>query len=474
VASEAVPYSKTGGLADVAGALPKALRQVGVDSLLITPFYQQTKHDLVWHTAVDEFRVEWRGRNHSVRAFYSEENGSPTFLIHSPEFFFRSSIYGFNEDYDRFAFFNRSALALLKIIGRAPDIIHLNDWHCGFAAAEIAHLRYWDPYWRNAKTVLSIHNMAYQGVFDAGELPEMGFHSHFEQNAFLFNGAACALKAGLSTADTLSTVSRRYSFEIQTPENGFGLDWLVRDRTHRMFGITNGVDYDVWNPETDPELDRHYSAADLDGKQECKRRLLNKFSLPEAMDKPLFASVTRLTAQKGFRLIQETIGEIIENGGYFVSLGSGESEYEDFLQRLRDAAPKQVGIFRGYNEPLAHQIEAGADIFLMPSKFEPCGLNQMYSLRYGTVPIVHAVGGLDDTVEDFNRLTGQGNGFKFQRFAADDFLGKIFEAFYAFAEPDTWRKIQLNGMKADNSWTRAALNYVDLYRLTSALPQAAL
>jgi starch synthase len=226
------------------------------------------------------------------------------------------------------------------------------------------------------------------------------------------------------------------------------------------------VDYDVWNPETDPDLPAHFNAQNLDGKRECKRALLQKFLLPENLDKPIFASVTRLTAQKGFELIQQTIGEILATGAYFIALGSGEKSSEDFLQKLKNAAPQQVGVYVGYNESLAHQIEAGADMFLMPSRFEPCGLNQMYSLRYGTVPIVRAVGGLDDTVENFDRVNGSGNGFKFNEFRADKFLEKIYEALFAYHEPDAWRKIQWNGMTVDNSWENAARKYVELYRMT--------
>jgi starch synthase len=293
LAAEAVPYSKTGGLGDVAGALPKALRQVGVDSLLITPLYQQTKENLIEQLAIDDLWVDWRGQNYRAQVYYSEANGSPTYLIHAPEIFFRSSIYGFREDYERFAFFNHAAIVLLRRIGFAPEIVHLNDWHCGFAAIEIAKLRRWDSFWHNTRTVFSIHNLAYQGIFGMEELWKLGFDDDFSRNAFSFNGAASALKAGLADSDMLSTVSRRYAYEIQTAENGYGLDWLLRQRSNRLVGITNGVDYDVWNPATDTELPAHFNSADLSGKRECKRQLLHKFFLPENLDKPIFASVTR-------------------------------------------------------------------------------------------------------------------------------------------------------------------------------------
>ncbi|MBC7899008.1 MAG: glycogen synthase [Saprospiraceae bacterium] len=469
IAAEAVPYSKTGGLGDVAGALPKALRQVGVDSLLITPCYLQTKSEYLWQTAIDDLWVDWRGGSYRAKVFYSEANGSPTFLIDAPEYFHRDSIYGYREDHERFAFFNHAALLLLRRIGQAPDIVHLNDWHCGFAAVELASNRKWDPYWSNTKTVFSIHNMAYQGVFGTEDLWNFGLGSDFARNAFMSNGAASAMKAGLEISDTLSTVSRRYSFEIQSPENGYGLDWLVRQRASRLIGITNGVDYDVWNPQTDPEIDAHFSLDNLDGKIECKRLLLDQFSLPIDLNRPIFASITRLTAQKGIDLMMQVAGEILEAGAYIISLGSGERAYENFWQRLRDHAPHQVGVYRGYNEKLAHQIEAGADMFMMPSKFEPCGLNQMYSLRYGTVPIVRAVGGLDDTVRNFDAVNGLGNGFKFEAYSADKFQEKIYEAIFAYGDKDTWRTLQRNGMSDDNSWENAARKYVELYEWTRRL-----
>ncbi len=453
-------------MGDVAGALPKALRSIGEDAFLITPCYLQTKGEYLWHTAIDDLLVDWRGTRYLAKAFYSEANGSPTFLIDYPPLFHRNSIYGYTEDYERFAFFNHAALELIKRLGVAPDIVHLNDWHCGFAAVEIAHLRFWDPYWANTRTVFSVHNLAYQGGFGLDELWKFGFSSEFERNAFAFNGYASAMKAGLATSDMLSTVSKTYGFEMQTAENGYGLDWLLRQRSNRLYGIVNGVDFDIWNPETDSELDSHFNVQNIDGKQACKKDLLERFSLPVDLERPIFANVTRLTAQKGIDLMMQVAGDILATGAYIISLGSGEKRYEDFWQRLRDYAPRQVGVYRGYSESLAHKIEAGADLFMMPSKFEPCGLNQMYSLRYGTIPIVRAVGGLDDTVENFDAVSGKGNGFKFREYRADKFLERIYEALFAYYDKEAWRKLQWNGMTADNSWQNAARKYVQLYNLT--------
>lgn len=463
LSSEAVPYSKTGGLGDVAGALPKALRRIGVDAFLVTPCHLQTDRSNLWNVAIESLEVPWAGAVSRVKVFYSEASGAPTYLIDSVEMFHRDTVYGSGDDHRRFAFFCRAALELVERIGSPPDIVHLNDWHCGFAAVELASRRGSDAYWRSSRTVFSIHNLAYQGVFDAKELPSLGFTRTEEADAFTLDGAASALKAGLAVSDVLSTVSKRYAREIQTEELGGGLDWLLRSRSDRLFGIVNGIDFDVWNPATDAELPARFDGSHLSGKALCKSALLDHFGLSPDLGRPVLASITRLTSQKGIDLMMAAADEIVGAGARLVSLGSGESRYEDFWQRLRDRHPDSVGIFRGYNEKLSHLIEAGADMFLMPSKFEPCGLNQMYSLRYGTVPIVRAVGGLDDTVEEFDAVTGRGNGFKFAEYRADKFLEKVFEALFRFQDKGSWRRIQANGMAADNSWERAATQYVELY-----------
>jgi starch synthase len=248
-------------------------------------------------------------------------------------------------------------------------------------------------------------------------------------------------------------------------ELGNGLDWLLRERSNRYIGITNGIDFEEWNPAGDKNIAANYSPEDLTGKRKCKEDLLRHFGLYVDLERPVFGWVSRLTPQKGVELLQSVAFEIVMSGCYFVALGSGSSEYENFLQALRDFAPRQVGVFKGYNEPLAHKIEAGSDMFLMPSKFEPCGLNQMYSLRYGTIPIVRGTGGLDDTVEEFDRLSQTGNGFKFYPYEANAFLEKIYEAIFNYAEPNVWRRLQSNGMRVDNSWEKAANNYLALYTM---------
>jgi starch synthase len=464
LSSEVIPFAKTGGLADVAGALPKALRELDVDARIILPLHQQIDRGLLNENPI-EFPVDWRGRLRPVRIYQSDAAGAPAYLIDAPEYFSRSSIYGSADDHERFAFFSRAALSLLRHLDWQPDIVHGNDWPCGFATIELRARRRFDPFFQKSRTLFSIHNLAYQGRFDADDLWWMGFDDYRDKNDFMFGGTASALKAGLIAADFLSTVSRRYALEIQTPEQGYGLDWLLRRRNNELVGITNGVDYDVWNPETDPNVAAHFSVEDRSGKRECKLDLLRRFGLPEEVDRPIIAIISRLVAQKGYDLIQPLAPAILNTGCFFIALGAGAREYEDFLQSWHDAAPHRVGIYKGYaGEPLAHQIEAGADMFLMPSLYEPCGLNQMYSMRYGTVPIVRATGGLDDTVENFDERHGTGNGFKFQSYTPAALLEKIREALYFYDKPEAWGRIQRNGMGMDNSWSAAARKYVELYQ----------
>jgi starch synthase len=465
LSSEVVPFAKTGGLADVAGALPKALGKHDVDARVILPLYQQIDTGRLDNSIIEKVPVEWRGQIRSTRVYQSDAAGAPAYLIDAPEYFSKPSIYGYFNDHERFAFFSRAALALVKHLDWQPDIVHGNDWPCGFAMIELRARRRYQEFFSNTRTLFSIHNLAYQGAFDPGDLWWMGFGDPPDKDDFILKGAASALKAGLIAADALSTVSRRYAEEIQSPEHGSGLDWLLRARRNRLAGITNGVDYDVWKPETDPHIAAHFSADNLSGKLKCKLDLLRRFGLPQEPERPIIAIISRLVAQKGYDLIRQLNGAILQTGSFFIALGAGAREYEDFLQHWHDSAPRQVGIYKGYaGEPLAHQIEAGADMFLMPSYYEPCGLNQMYSMRYATVPIVRATGGLDDTVEDFNPKRGTGTGFKFREYNASALLEKIREALYFYNKPEAWQKIQLNGMAMDNSWDAAAQKYIQLYQ----------
>jgi len=470
LSSEAVPFAKTGGLGDVAGALPKALNDENTEAVLILPLYDLVDRRLLREKFIDNLAVEWRGKKPLVSVWRSDAAGAPAYLIEAPHYFARPEIYGYRDDHERFAFFCRAALALCKRLGDPPDIVHCNDWPGGFGAVEVRARRAFDDFFKNTRTVFSIHNLAYQGVFDAADLWWLDFGERNEREAFMFKGTASALKAGLVSADALSTVSKRYAQEIQTTEHGYGMEWILRARSDRLAGITNGVDSEVWNPETDPHIAVNFSAEDLSGKLKCKLDLLERFSLPPEPGRPIIAIISRLVAQKGYDLIKDAIGSILGTGAFFIALGAGQ--YEDFLQSLRDSAPHRVGIYKGYaGEPLAHQIEAGADIFLMPSLYEPCGLNQMYSMRYGTVPLVRATGGLDDTVQQFDATTGNGTGFKFGPYSVPAMLEKIREALYFYSQPEIWRRIQRNGMAVDNSWSAAAQKYRELYDATSKLQE---
>ena len=463
LSSEAVPFAKTGGLADVSGALTKALHDEGADSFLITPLYDQVDRGLLSGTFLEDLEVEWRGKRPRISVWRSEALQAPTYLIDAPFYFDRGKIYGDTDDFERFAFFCRAAIALLRRLGSAPDVLHCNDWPCGFAAVEMRARCLQEEFFANTRILFSIHNLAYQGGFNPADLWWLGFSDYSAD--FMLQGAASALKAGIIAADAVSTVSPRYAREIQTAEQGYGLDWLMRARSDRLVGITNGVDYETWNPETDPDIAAHFSADDLAGKRECKLDLLRRFRLPEEPERPLIAIISRLVSQKGYDLIRQAASGILQTGAFFVALGAGAREYEDFLQIWHDTAPHRVGIYKGYaGEPLAHQIEAGADIFIMPSLYEPCGLNQMYSMRYGTVPVVRATGGLDDTVENYDVMANKGNGFKFGPYSAPAMLEKIREAIYFYTQPDIWAKIQRNGMITDNSWSAAAKRYLELYQ----------
>ncbi len=470
LAPEAVPFAKVGGLADVSSALTKALHAEGIDSLLILPLYDQIDRSQL-RISDENLALYWRGRIARVRVWQSDELNAPTYFIDAPHYFNRGKIYGDADDHARFAFFCRAAIALIRRLDKPIDILHCNDWQCGFAAVELRRLRRHDEFFAGTKILFSIHNLAYQGLFDPADLWLLGFDDGKDE--FLSNGAASALKAGVMKADALSTVSPRYAQEIQTPEQGYGLEWLMRARSDRLAGITNGVDYEIWDPETDSHIAAKFSAEDLSGKLKCKLDLLRRFALPPEPERPIIAIISRLVAQKGYDLIRNAARGILYTGAFFIALGAGAREYEDFLQSWHDAAPRRVGIYKGFaGEPLAHQIEAGADLFLMPSLYEPCGLNQMYSMRYGTVPVVRATGGLDDTVQSFDPATGLGNGFKFGSYSGAAMLEKIREGLYFYNQPEVWKRIQRNGMTTDNSWSAAAKKYIELYREIPGPPQS--
>lgn len=469
--SEVVPYSKTGGLADVCGALPKALKQIGCDILVVSPRYTGMSHkagDVVSGNAgwqlFNDLAVPFAGGVKYAGVWVDYLDDVPFYFIDNAEYFGRGYIYGYGDfDVERFAFFSRAVLELAKRLGAPPDIIHCNDWQTGLLPAYLASVYRHDPYFARTRTLFTIHNLAYQGIFNPGLLGHIGLGFDVYEYGLEFYGQASAMKSGLFFSTALSTVSPKYAREIQTPEFGNNLDGLLRWRSHDLIGILNGVDYTEWNPAHDAHTVAHYSVEHMEGKRACKLDLLRQFYLPEDLERPVVAIISRLTAQKGLDLLAQAVWRILDTGAFFILLGSGGKSYEDYFQYVRDSRPAQVGVFFGYNTALAHKIEAGADMYVMPSAYEPCGLNQMYSLKYGTVPIVHGVGGLDDTIENFDRGTGQGNGFKFYDYSADRLAEKFYEALLVYDDKELWRRVQRNGMLADFSWTRAANEYLRAY-----------
>jgi starch synthase len=464
-ASEVVPYAKTGGLADVSAALPKALSRLGHSVRVVMPRYNVEKILSRGVRLPGQLRVPFDFGTRISDVYVDRSGEVDVYFIDAPEYFARGKIYGEYDDVERFAYFSRATIEFAKGLGERFDIFHLNDWMTGLMPVYLKTVYRDDPTLAGVRTLFTIHNMAFQGLFSKSLLPKLGLPEEIYsmEGGLEFYGAASALKGGLVFSDALSTVSPRYSQEIQTPEFGNKLDGLLRARRNDLYGILNGVDYDEWNPEIDPLIAARYSVNDLSGKLECKRDLLRTFGLPEELDRPLVGCISRLSDQKGFDLIFKSIERMLERGITFILLGSGAEIYERGFQALRKARPLQVGVYLNLSNELAHKIEAGADIFLMPSKFEPCGLNQMYSLKYGTVPIVRAVGGLDDTIEDFDRATRRGNGFKFYEYNSERLLEKFYEAIMVYADRELWRALMMNGMRADYSWNASAKHYIEVY-----------
>jgi starch synthase len=339
--------------------------------------------------------------------------------------------------------------------------VQCNDWMTALVPAHVRTTYGSDPFWSRVGTLFTIHNMAFHGIFGPADIPKFGFSPDFfrTDGGFEFHGQASMMKAALLSADLVSTVSRKYAQEIQTPEFGYRLDGLLRARARDVVGILNGVDYEHWDPRHDEHIPAAYWADQMDGKLACKREMLSRFWLPDEPQRPVFGIVSRLSDQKGIDLIAESVVKLIETGAFFIELGSGSREYEEMFQALRDTYPRSVGVYRGYSEPLAHVIEAGSDFFLMPSRFEPSGLNQLYSLRYGTPPVVRATGGLDDTITHFDRASRTGNGFKFYEYRADRLLETIYEALLIYRQPELLAAVRRNGMLEDFSWDRSAAEY---------------
>jgi len=468
VASEGLPFSKTGGLADVVEALPKALVALGHEVAVVLPRYRETKATAV---VMPSLTIPMGGTRLRFPAIADGTllSGVRYYFVDDPAYFDREGLYGgsagdYPDNAERYAEFCRAAIEISKHVWPA-DVFHCHDWQTALVPVLLRTSYGDDPLVKDTPVVFSIHNMGYHGQFTKDVLERVGLpQALFQPSAIEFYGGVNLLKGGLVYADYLTTVSRKYAEEIQTPEYGYGLDGVVRDRADRLVGILNGVDYTAWNPEKDKLIAARYSAKDLSGKQVCKQELLELFGLShDHLERPLIGIVSRFADQKGFDLIAEKAHELMREDLVLVVLGTGERKYEDLFRALAAAYPGRVGVKIAYDNEMAHKVEAGADIFLMPSRYEPSGLNQMYSLKYGTVPIVRATGGLDDSIEPFDLEHGTGTGFKFKEYSGEALLYAVRQALHHYMDERIWKRIQLNGMAKDFSWKGPAAEYAKLY-----------
>ena len=468
--SEIAPFAKTGGLGDVLSSLPAALERLGLRVSLIMPAYRSVleKGFPLEDTGI-RLTVPVSGRREEgILLKTRADNEIPVYFIRADRYFDRDYLYGTPEgDYpdnaERFVFFSRAILEVLKL--DPPAIFHAHDWQSALAIAFIKAQPYIYPELSPVKTVFTIHNPGYQGLF-----PPQDWHllnldwSFFNLHQLEFYGKINFLKGGITFADAITTVSPTYAEEIKTAEQGFGLDGVFRERAANLSGILNGADYEVWNPETDQFISQKYSRSNLSGKKVCKAELQRTFNLPENPDVPVIGMVSRLTAQKGLDLLAEALKELLSSGAQLVLLGTGDKPYQELFRKLHRRYPKKVGVRIAFDEPLSHKIIAGADMLLMPSRYEPCGLTQMYALRYGTIPVVRAVGGLKDTIEEFDPKTGKGNGFVFNAYEVPDFLGTVERGLSLFNRKNKWLTLMTNAMATDFSWKHSAQQYVELYQ----------
>lgn len=462
IASEAQPFSKTGGLADVAGALPKALGRLGHDVTLVTPRYRGAPDGPVAGTVSVEVAA------HRFRARLLEQPigpGARALLLDCPDLYDRAGIYyeggvDYPDNAIRYAFLSAAAVDFAAQQAEPFDVIHTHDWQGGLAPIHARTLG-------TPRTVLTIHNLAYQGTFEKTWVPRLGLRwEDFTIDGFEFFDRLSFLKAGINFADEITTVSPTYAEEIQRPESGDGLDGVIRARADRLTGILNGIDTDEWNPAADAHLPEPFDADRLHAKAASKRALLTRFGFAvtdDTMSRPIVGMVSRMVDQKGLDLIAAVAGQLAALDATFIIVGTGEPRYQDMWRLLSQLRPDRISAFVGFDEQRAHLVEAGADMFLMPSRFEPCGLNQMYSLRYGTVPIVRAVGGLVDTVRPYNPRNGQGTGFLFSDYEPGVMLRTLEAALATFPNKKIWTQLQKNGMRADFSWDRSAAEYVKIY-----------
>lgn len=478
VSSEVAPWAKTGGLADVLGGLPSALARLGHRTTVVLPRYRGIEGSAISRSAIDsahEATVELGAVRHGVRYLvHGEGEAVRTVFVDCPALFDRDGFYGtggrdFSDNADRFGILSAAALdfAERERTGRAT-VVHAHDWQAGLVPTLLRRQPARWPRLARAGLVLTIHNLAYQGQFSKDVVTRLGLDwDVFKMETGEFYNSFSFLKSGIAYSDHVTTVSPRYAEETLTPEFGVGFEGVLSALGPRYSGILNGIDTELWNPGTDPYVSAHFSNEDLAGKSVCKRELLNLFSLPvgdDAMGRPVIAMVSRLVAQKGFDWIAEAADELMALDATWVILGSGERKYEEMWRALRERHPSRVGVFLGFDERRAHLAEAGADIFLMPSRFEPCGLNQMYSLRYGTVPVVHAVGGLDNTIRTWRPNSRHANGFKFTNGSGAMITATLRQALRLYHNLPQWSRLMSEGMSDDHSWDRAAREYVKVYK----------
>jgi starch synthase len=477
-AAEAFPYAKVGGLGDVIGALPKALAKSGAKISIVIPGYRSVdtaRFHIEPCSAVPQFDVQMGPLVERAAAFQTRMDGCDVdvFLVGSPKYFDREGIYddpatheGYPDSMQRFVFFMKAGLELLSRIGRPVDIIHCHDSHTALVPGLINLNLRANPVFSRSGTLFTIHNLAYQGLYprESLDLAGIGPKHYYAASPFEYWGKVNFMKAAIELADKVNTVSHNYSLEIQTdPEFGMGLEGVLRNRKEDLSGIVNGIDYVEWNPEKDALIPARFSARDLLGKTACKAYLLETFKLSRSRERlPLVGIISRLADQKGFDLIAEAVEEIIALNLQLVVLGTGQKKYHDLFKQIVSRYPGKVGVRLAFDNELAHKIEAGCDMFLMPSKFEPCGLNQLYSLRYGTIPIVRSVGGLVDTVTDYDK--GHGTGFCFSGYTAGEMLGAIKRALAVYVVPARWQEMMVRAMSQDWSWDRSAREYMKLYK----------
>ena len=477
ITTECVPFAKIGGLADVAGSLPKSLEKQGCEIKIFLPKYfsiDESKHGLRYNWNIGEMPIRVNGKVRSVHLHQAKLPNSNVEVnfIDCPHYFGRGRIYTNDHDEDeRFILFSKGVIEALQRFAWAPDIIHCNDWQTGLIPLYIKDNYNWDRIFDKTATVFTIHNIGYQGRFSKStlEAAEIRGELYYPNGPVEFEDSVSFLKTGLVFADLINTVSNKYSHEILTAEYGAGLHNLLRERKTDVYGILNGVDYEEWNPETDKFLPYKFSAKDLSGKTKNKKFLLEHFNIPYDENIPLIGVISRLVIQKGFDIFAGAIDDLINLNAQWIVLGSGEYEYESFFGELPKYYPSKFGTYIGFNDELSHLIEAAADILLMPSRYEPCGLNQIYALKYGTVPVVRKTGGLADTVKDWDEEShygfDHGNGFSFYDYTSYALSSSVERAVNVFNNKNIWKKIQQNGLKLDFSWKRSAEKYMELYKL---------